>query len=666
MAVAQMQKVLIASHRSEAKQLLNELQSLGIIEILNAERAMVSKEWPELQTEAKRPRELEDLVSRIGRSITFLNKYAIAKKGIMGALAPLEEIDVDHYQRIVASDEAMQLLEKAEALAVKIDELNSEMENYQGHLQMLAPWKQLEIPVEQLADFDKAATIVGLLPEKHLKDIEEQLTELGAAIETVGSISQLCACVIVCLKESLSNVQKTLRAADFSTVSFEGFEGTAAQLIDEQNKKLTDLEKALAEEEKNAADLAEQQMKIAILYDYYQNLTTREQARVTAPATDHTVLLEGWVKIRDCKKLEKTISDFGATSVTMMDPAEDEEIPIEIDNKEYIKPFETITRLHGMPTLADVDPTAFLAPFFTLFFGLCLTDAGYGIVMVALLWWVLKKLQGDKKALWMFFICSISTIVAGALTGGWFGDTFQTLIPQDTAVFTALNGFRNKLMLFDPMKDPMTFFMLSLALGYLQIMFALFIGFFNNLSRKDYATAVFNFLAWIIFLNSLAVVGLSKAIEIPQVFGSVAKWVAISQAILIFCFTERKSGMAGRIGGGVFALFSTVFYFGDILSYVRIMALGMVTAGLGIAVNILVLLVMDVPYIGFILGAVFFVGGHTVNLALSVLSSFVHSLRLQFVEFFPKFFTGGGKEFKPLTLSFKHLMIKTKQDSAVE
>jgi V/A-type H+-transporting ATPase subunit I len=205
----------------------------------------------------------------------------------------------------------------------------------------------------------------------------------------------------------------------------------------------------------------------------------------------------------------------------------------------------------------------------------------------------------------------------------------------------------------------MTFFVLAIGLGYFQIMFALAIGFFNNLFRKDYATAIFNHLVWLIFLNSLLVFGVSKAGVWSANVGTIAGWIAVVQAVLIFWFTERKSGFAGRLGGGVFALFSTVFYFGDVLSYVRLMALGMVTAGLGMAVNILVKLVMEVPYVGFILGAVLFVGGHLLNIVLSVLSSFVHSLRLQFVEFFPKFFTGGGQEFKPLSLAYKYTMPKS-------
>ncbi|NIA17425.1 MAG: hypothetical protein GWO86_03655 [Planctomycetes bacterium] len=458
-------------------------------------------------------------------------------------------------------------------------------------------------------------------------------------------------------------MQKILRTADFEQVHFSRLTGTAAELIKQSRDKINKIARQIAAAEKQAAALAEHQTQLRILCDHYHNMLSREQTRLAVPETEQTVLFEGWVKRKDFPRLKKTVAKFNASSVSEVSPAEDEEVPVEIENSRAVKPFETITRLHGMPSPGDVDPTVFLAPFFAIFFGLCLTDAGYGIVMAIGLWWLIKKFQGDKGALWMFFVCSLCTIVAGALTGGWFCGAFQSLLPQQSAAFAVMDSFRNKLMLFDPVKKPITFFMLSITLGYIQIMFALLIGFINNLSRKDYATAVFNNLVWIIFLNSLALLGVGKVIAMPGIISKIAGWTAVSQAVLIFGFSERNSGMAGRIGGGVFSLFSTVFYFGDVLSYVRLMALGMVTAGLGMAVNILVKLVMDVPYVGFILGALLFVGGHTLNIALSTLSSFVHSLRLQFVEFFPKFFTGGGREFKPLSLSFKYLMIKTEKNN---
>ncbi len=656
MSVAHIKKVIIASHCTEARQLLEALQEEGIIQILDAARAMISKEWPELHTEPKKTREIEDTVKELEEALVFLKGAMERKQTLAEALAPLTVVARDQYSRVASSEETLDILAQCKELSEKIESLSAEYENTNVRIGELWPWESMATPLEQIYQLDKAVVLAGRLAERRFEQTAGEIAELGGAIEGFGLGNSQRAFVVICLDEAFSSIQKVLRAADFEQVNFSGLCGTAAELIQQNTEKLRQLSEQIAAAKEQARDISEHQTELQILCDHYRNLLSREQTRLGAPETEQVVLLEGWVKSKDFGRLEKVVAKFESSSISEMELTEGEEVPIEIENNRAIKPFETITRLHGMPTLGDVDPTAFLAPFFALFFGLCLTDAGYGIVLAVALWWLMKKFQGDKKALWMFFICSICTIVAGALTGGWFGDAFQTLIPQ-------LSGFREKLMLFDPMKDPMIFFMISMILGYVQIMFALFIGFFNNLSRKDYATAVFNFLAWIIFLNSLVLLGLSKAVTMPEVVGKIAGWIAISQAILIFCFSERKSGMAGRIGGGVFSLFSTVFYFGDVLSYVRLMALGMVTAGLGIAVNILVELVMEVPYgIGYVLGALLFVGGHTMNLALSVLSSFVHSLRLQFVEFFPKFFTGGGKEFNPLSLSFKHLIIKTEKN----
>ena len=259
----------------------------------------------------------------------------------------------------------------------------------------------------------------------------------------------------------------------------------------------------------------------------------------------------------------------------------------------------------------------------------------------------------------MLMICSGLTVIAGVLTGGWFADTFQTLLPQAAG----LNAVREKLMLFDPMTQPLVFIGIALALGYIQVLFGLGIAFVNYLKQKNYAAAIFEKLTWLVLLNSLLLFALAKSGLLPGVLAPVFGIVALIQVALIFWFTERNSGLAGRIGGGTFAVFSTVFYLGDMLSYVRLMALGMVTAGLGMAVNILTQLLMEVPYVGFILGLLMFVVGHTVNIALSLLSAFVHSWRLQFVEFFPKFFSGGGREFTPLRNAYQHILIRDKDES---
>jgi V/A-type H+-transporting ATPase subunit I len=655
MAIASMKKVMIVTHCSESERLLETLQQAGTVQVLDAERAMVTKEWPELQSVFKRPHELEDKVDRLHRAILSLKPYT---KRSGGFLRPLTEVAGGEYARVAHSSATMELLEKTEKTSKNIEKYGQDIDGLTGEIEKYRPWMPLALPVEQLGGMSSSVCFTGLVPDQSLDAVGQTLDALGAMVKKIGPAHRAEAWVVLCLKEAAPEIQKALRQADFEVVGFEGHKGTVTQIVADLQARLTQRKDDLQREKQVAAELAKELLSLQILHGHYKNLIARVYTRDTAPASAHTMFLEGWVKAADYAALEKSVSRFEATSVSLVEPGEDEEPPVEIVNHAAFRPFETITRLYGTPAVTDVDPTAFLAPFFAMFFGLCLTDAGYGLVVVLLLAWILKKMQGDKKAMWMLLICGVAAIVAGAITGGWFGDTIQTLLPQgEGRIGTTLELWRQKIMLFDPMQQPLIFIGISLSLGYIQIVFGLAIGFYSLLRQRQYAAAVFEKLTWLILLNCILVYALAKNAVLPPATAAISGWLAIVQFALIFWFTERHSGLAGRIGGGAFAVFSTVFYMGDMLSYVRLMALGMVSAGLGMAINILTKLLMDVPYIGFVLGMLMFVVGHVVNILLSLLSSFVHSLRLQFVEFFPKFFVGGGREFSPLRNEYKHVMI---------
>ncbi|HLB73069.1 MAG TPA: V-type ATPase 116kDa subunit family protein, partial [Sedimentisphaerales bacterium] len=390
------------------------------------------------------------------------------------------------------------------------------------------------------------------------------------------------------------------------------------------------------------------------LHDHYRNLLSRRQTQAAAPATEHTFLLEGWVRQKDYARLQKVVSRFPASGIDRMEISKDESIPVEIENKNFVRPFEVVTRLYGMPDAGNLDPTPFLMPFFAVFFGMCLADAGYGLVMVVAVALLIRKIQGDTKLIAMLGLCGAATIVVGALTGGWFGDAVQQFAP-------ALGPLRGKMMWFDPFEKPMYFFGIAVGLGYFQIMTGLFVAFCHNIKQRDYASAVFNQLTWLVMLNSVVIFGASKGGFVPAHIGGIFGKVAIVPAVMILLFSERQGGWGGRLGMGFYNLFSSIFYLGDVLSYLRLMALGMVGAGLAMAINVIAGISLKIPYIGIVVMAVVLVGGHLFNLILAVLSAFVHTLRLQYVEFFPKFLIGGGRPFQPLTKEYKNIYIKTSE-----
>ncbi len=649
MAIAPMAKVMIVCHRSQASDLLEALQREGICQILRGDEAAVGRDAPELIVTQQHPKDLEELIGRLDRAMTFLRGYAGKEKG--SVLAPRPVVSGREYDAVVTDTEILTAVDQSERLQTAMEKARAETDSLKNMLGILEPWSALETPVEELCQLHSAACWIGLIPTQHLDVVIQNLAEMGGELQQVGFTGTRSACLIVALKENADPVQKLLRSVEFEAVSFERMSGTVSELVEEHLEKLRQTRERLETHTQTAADLAKNLLKIQILHDHYRNLLAREQTKDLAPATVHTVIFEAWVKKKNHPRLEEIISRFSTGSVDRIAPAPGEEVPVDVENPQYIEPFEVITRLYGMPQPSNVDPTPFLAPYFAVFFGICLGDAGYGLVLAIAAVLLGRKMQGDRKLVWMLAICAVPAIVVGVLTGSWFGDAVQRFVP-------GMQG-REVALWFDPMKQPMTMFLVSVVLGYVHLMTGLLIAFLHNLRARAYAAALFEQLTWLVMLNSIVLFGLSKAGYLPAGVGAFFGRLALVPAVLIVLFTTREGGWGGRIGMGLYSLFSTVFYLGDVLSYLRLMALGMVSSGLGMAMNVMTELAAKLPFIGIIVAILVFAGGHLLNLVLAVLGAFVHTMRLQFVEFFPKFLAGGGRQFEPLRKEYKHISLET-------
>ncbi len=649
MAVAPMTKILIVSHQSQVSDLLEALQREGICQILNADQALVSRDDPELKVDTARPRQIEERFHKLQRCISFLSPFAPGPKGLAAALAPRTVVNRAKFQEVVGDENTLHLMEDCEQVETALAQVRGELEGLEAKIQELQPWDALDLPLEQLFALRRAECITGYVSSGHLQDVEAGLLENGAALQVISTIGTKCACVIVCLKETVAEVHKLLRSAEYEPVNFLSMTGTIAENIAHYRDRLARARQRLSDLSRHTESLARDILKLQILQDHYRNLLDRENTRTTAPATQHTVVLEGWVKKRDIRRLERIIASFDAASLSQITPERDEDVPVEIENRKTIRPFEVITRLYGMPRYGGLDPTLFLAPFFALFFGLCLTDAGYGLIMIGVLAYFIKKMQGDKKLLWLLMICSGTTIVAGVLTGGWFGDAIQQFIP-------GLDSLRQKVMWFDPFESPLTFFALALVVGYIQLQFGLLVALGFNLKERNFIAALCDQVTWIVMLNCLVVFLAAKLGAAPAPLGTLCGRIALVPAVMILLFSVREGPVGGRLGMGMYNLFSTIFWMGDTLSYLRLMALGMVSGGLAMAINVIADIARDVPYgIGYVLMILILIGGHGFNLILSILGAFVHTLRLQYVEFFPKFFTSGGKAFEPLSRQYEYI-----------
>ncbi|MBM3701142.1 MAG: hypothetical protein FJW68_09565, partial [Actinobacteria bacterium] len=396
---------------------------------------------------------------------------------------------------------------------------------------------------------------------------------------------------------------------------------------------------------------------LVVYLDYLENNMEIEDAVDSIFPVESASVYTAWVAQKNKDKVLSLFERFKNSKVYAIEPEEGEEIPIILDNKPLIKPFELIINLYGVPRYFEIDPTPFVSLFFAMFFGLCLTDAGYGFIFLILSALIYFKMRGARKMALLIFFLGIFTIIAGALFNGWFGD-----LPS----YLGMDNFFARLAFFgDPMKSEsaaMNFFRLALALGVVQVVFGLFIKLVDNIRKKNYGVAFLDTLPWILIVVSLIIILLSGDIAVnmqladaplfPAFMSRILIWLIIPSAIVVVLFSARDQKSWGfRIFMGFLNLTivnGITSFLGDFLSYIRLMALGLVTAGIGVAINRIVFDLGSIPVIGIVIIIIGLIFGHIFNMGINILGGFVHTMRLQYVEFFSKFYEGGGRPFKEL------------------
>ncbi|MBQ3653074.1 MAG: V-type ATP synthase subunit I [Synergistaceae bacterium] len=451
----------------------------------------------------------------------------------------------------------------------------------------------------------------------------------------------------VCAKQGLSIVEVPA-----------SFAGTPEEEREKYSAAITELEAKESELSQKMKDLAQANVPtVQKLSDYYNSLSRRYNGTAKSDVTECTMLTKFWIPADKADGLRAKIEAI-STDIELVysDPDPDEEPPSLLQNGDTVRPFNILTELYSSPTYRGIDPTPLLAPFFWVFFGMCLGDAGYALVVFGTILYVFRKYKkiapGVKDFIRLFLFCSVSTFIYGVISGSFFGNFIDSFLPP-------LVPLKNALMLVDPMTNPMQVLGISLLLGVVHLMFGLLISAYDRLRHGEVIDAVGKDLSWFSFIVGLCLYGVGLGGMLPPHFVQIGQAMAIIGAVIIFIYAGKgEPNYFKKLINGFLALYGSTSYLGDILSYSRLLALGFGSAVIGMVINLLGGLAADIPYVGWLVAIVVIIGGHIFSIAINILGSFVHPLRLQYVEFFGKFYTGGGEPFTPLTLSQEYVNVK--------
>ena len=522
----------------------------------------------------------------------------------------------------------------------RLGEIESERTKNEALRATLAPWLTVDAP---LGGADGALAVffgtAGLnVTDDALKALADSLDGL-LTWQQASSDRSLRYLLVMCHGSVKERALSALRDLGFSTVSFRGMTGTAKENDKALAENLATLEKERQEIEQRIAGLGGKREALLEASDRAAIALRREEAKSRLVGTDKVFLLEGWLPADRCAEIEKTLKPF-TCAIETREPTEDEypQVPVQLKNNKLTRPLNMVTEMYSLPAYGTLDPNPLMAPFFILFYGIMMADMGYGLLMMIASVIISKKYRpkGTSGELFSLLgLCGISTFIMGALTGGFFGDFLTQLV----AIVSPGTVFALP-KLFDPLDDLTMILIGSMALGMVQIVTGMAISLIEKCKRKKFLDAFFEEITWWIVFIGIALLALGK--------GAAVLYVGCA-LVLLGPIVQGKGW--GRLTGVFGSLYNHVTgYFGDILSYTRLMAL--MLAGSVIAQVFNMLAAMPGNVIAFIIISML---GNAMNFGLNLLGCYVHDLRLQCLEFFNKFYVDGGKPFRPMTLDTEYV-----------
>ena len=671
MSVLPMKHMTICAKRQDRKSILEYLQRLEAVEIISNDIDDTDAVFSRMDVSASSQLFTKN-AAQADKALEILAAAAPEKGSLLSAFAGRTPITVSEYEANAKKrDTLMKIVTDILRLDKEQTEAKADVPRITTQIEALTPWSTLEYPLS-FAGTKKTAAFIGTFPEKITEsEIAELLAKNAPDVEAIDisiitAEDNFTSVFISCLKSDKNAIDDALRRMNFQRPPVSDLV-PAAQIEAYEKERTAALEKIDSTRER-IASYADKRDDIKFISDYFSMRAAKYEVLGTLEQSKRIFVVEGYVPAKDAEALENVLMSRYELAIEMSDPDPSEDVPVLLKNGSFAGPMEGVIESYSMPGKGELDPTTPVACFYYILFGMMLSDFAYGAVMSIVTFTLIKKMknmeQSMRKTLTMFFYCGIGTMLSGVLFGSYFGDAptviAKTFFGKDLAIPKVI----------DPLSQPMKMLVLCFAIGIIHLFAGLIINFYTAMKTKRYVDAISDSILWLLLVGGLILFGLTTDMvtgmfgldKISPAAGNVGKVMAVIGAIGIILMDGRESkNWFKRTLKGLYGLYGVTSYLSDLLSYSRLLALGLATSVISSVFNQMGSMVAGTPVIGVIFFILIFLVGHVLNLAINALGAYVHANRLQYVEFFSKFYSGGGRKFTPFSINTKY--IKFKEDN---
>ncbi len=639
MAIINTKRVTVIGLSEEKAELVKTLQSLGAVQIEHNTFSDV-----DLVETTEAVTETEQKLSDIQFALSLIRPYDQTKKPLMAAKPAIDKKGLDAFKELERKQTIA--IESLKELSEELNWARASISRAKNIITQVEPYRNFDDTFDALGKHACTYATLGVMSIENRDAFIQLMNESDglACYEILEELTDNFVAFIVTHDDITAEVKSALKGLGFSEVKYEQYEDSPQGIIDTQVKEISSLTDKKAEVKMQIAAFIGQIADMERLEDYYSAMLQREKAALSFGYTRNAFVLEGWIDENREAEVKKAVAETSETAVVQFrDPLEGEDYPTIIENPKLARPFEAITEMYDTPSAGGIDPNLLMAPFYFIVFGMMVSDAGYGLILALACTFVLWKTKPAGmfgKILGVVAFGGISTLIWGALFGGWFGVSAENL-PKALQFLTHLKWF-------NPLDEPLTMLALCLGIGTFQVLFGLGVAAGMNIKRGKPFAALFDQVSWM-----LLIVGLLAMLP-GGMLGKIGTYLALIGVGLILLFAGRaKKNIIGRIMGGLSALYGATGYLSDILSYSRIFGMGLATGVIAMVFNTIAGMLFGkwfmIPF-----AVVILLVGHVFNLGINTLGAYVHSCRLQYIEYYGKFFEGGGTTFRPLSTNIKH------------